>query len=140
MSRLMPKAEMLLQASDEERIKYVHTSHWIPYPAAKAIITKLQWMLNFPKKQRMPCLLIVGQSDNGKSTLVTHLRNSVNPGADPEAELTEMPVVLFDDHRRRSPQYACMQREAATTIPECNEVPRQSNTAANCIDGHSGSI
>jgi hypothetical protein len=96
MSRLMPKAEMLLQASDEERIKYVYTSHWIPYPAAEAIIAKLQWMLTFPKKNRMPCLLVVGQSDNGKSTLVTHFRNSVNPAADPEAELTEMPVALFE--------------------------------------------
>jgi len=56
--------------SPEERIAMLDMPRWIGYPRAKEILDSLEGLLNKPKKPRMPNLLIVGDSNNGKTTLV----------------------------------------------------------------------
>jgi hypothetical protein len=44
----------------------------------------------------MPGSLIVGRSNNGKTTLVEYFRDKTNPPEDPEAECSRFPVVLIE--------------------------------------------
>jgi type II secretory pathway predicted ATPase ExeA len=53
----------------EQRIEYVRSSRWIGYPKAIEIIGKLEDLLIYPKRHRMPCLLIVGDSNSGKTMI-----------------------------------------------------------------------
>lgn len=54
----------------QERINFVNSEHWINYTQAKNILTKLENLINFPKRNRMPNLLILSPTNNGKTMLL----------------------------------------------------------------------
>lgn len=58
------------QLSDEMRIKFINTEHWIYYTKAQQVLTKLRDLINFPQRSRMPNLLILSPTNNGKTMLV----------------------------------------------------------------------
>ena len=68
--RLMPKTIEFLDKSDDERILYIKKERFIVYSGAQKILNKLEDLLIEPRKSRMPCLLIVGDSNNGKTSVV----------------------------------------------------------------------
>ncbi len=68
--RLIPKSMEYLEKTDEERIDYIKRERFIVYPGAQKVLNKLEELLIEPKKSRMPCLLIVGDSNNGKTSVV----------------------------------------------------------------------
>ena len=70
LENLLPIARDYLYKTDEERIQKVREQLWIPYPKAQMIMQELEDFYNYPKKERMPNLLIVGDTNNGKSTIL----------------------------------------------------------------------
>jgi Cdc6-like AAA superfamily ATPase len=71
-SHIHPKFQHIAVLSDAERIEFINTARWIGYQSAKDILQRLEDLFNFPKRPRMPNLMIVGESNNGKTTLVQH--------------------------------------------------------------------
>ncbi len=67
---LLPETREVVLKGDAERIGYLKTEKWIPYTRASQILAKLEDLFNEPVKPRMPSLLIVGESNNGKTSLV----------------------------------------------------------------------
>lgn len=57
-------------ATDEQRIKHVKEFRWIGYSDAIKILKKMEDLLDYPKSSRMPNLLLVGDSNNGKTVLL----------------------------------------------------------------------
>lgn len=70
LENLLPIARDYLDKSDNEKIEKVQEQIWIPYPQAQNIMQELEDFFNYPKKERMPNLLIVGDTNNGKSTIL----------------------------------------------------------------------
>lgn len=60
----------LLQAPRSERVEHCRSDHWIGYTRATEILQQLDQLLIYPKTLRMPNLLIVGRSGNGKSSIL----------------------------------------------------------------------
>ena len=58
----------------EERIRFMAEPRWIEYSRATTILDDLKQMLELPKRPRMPNMLIVGEPNNGKTTLVRTFR------------------------------------------------------------------
>lgn len=69
---LHPRVELELELPAAERIRAIRSARWIGYPAAKAILDRMEELLEFPQTHRMPCLLLVGDSNNGKTMLLKH--------------------------------------------------------------------
>lgn len=67
---LLPEIKPLLQLSASERIIRIEKDNWIGYPRAKQALNKLQNLYSHPQRQRMPNLLIIGPTNNGKSMIV----------------------------------------------------------------------
>lgn len=63
-------AANMLSLTDDERIIRIKQRRWIGYPKAKQILAKMEDLLVHPKTHRMPNLLIVGETNNGKTSLV----------------------------------------------------------------------
>lgn len=61
--------KMLVLPTDK-RIERIRSTRWIGYPKAKAVLAKLEDLLTYPMSHRMPNLLIVGDTNNGKTMLV----------------------------------------------------------------------
>lgn len=60
--------------SSQERIAHIRKPRWIGYTRAQEILGKLEDLLNYPKQPRMPNMLLVGSTNNGKTVLVNHFR------------------------------------------------------------------
>src|SRR5450755_234636 len=58
----------------DERIAKIRGGRWIRYPLADRIAAKLEELLLLPKTHRMPNLLIVGETNNGKTALLSRFR------------------------------------------------------------------
>lgn len=69
---LTAKTAEKLALPDAERIEYIRKPRWIGYPRAQTILDKLEDLLEHPKQPRMPNMLIVGDTNNGKTMLIEH--------------------------------------------------------------------
>lgn len=95
-SHLNKAATSALSLSDKERIKYLRSPRWIGYPRAKEILARLEDLLEYPKKHRMPNLLIVGNTNNGKSMIVNRFEQK-HPAYDAINETTvKVPVLVIE--------------------------------------------
>lgn len=63
-------AKSVLNGTLKERIRKCRESVWIPYPMADKILEELEILFDYPKKDRMPNLLIAGGTKNGKTSIL----------------------------------------------------------------------
>lgn len=94
-SHLNESTAQLLTLPNRERIERIRSPKWIGYPVAKDILGKLEDLLLYPKTHRMPNLLIVGETNNGKTMLVNRFRKQ-HPALDnPEGNGVSVPVLVI---------------------------------------------
>lgn len=93
---LTPKTQELIELNDEERIRVIRSERWVGYPRAKKLLAKLEELLDYPTTDRMPNLLIIGDTNNGKTMLVKRFCR-MHPAYDnPEGESVVVPVLYID--------------------------------------------
>ena len=68
--KLSQRALELLDASDEERLVHIDKPVFIPYKHASEIMAEMEDLIEHPKTNRMPNMLIVGRSNNGKTEIL----------------------------------------------------------------------
>lgn len=73
-----------IDLSDKDRIFAILSGTWIPYPRAKQILARMDELLAYPRIDRMPNMLLVGASNNGKSNILHHFEDKNIP--DPNVE------------------------------------------------------
>lgn len=66
---LRPEISSLLCLSNEERLKYLERDIWIEYPAVRKGLRRMQELLEHEQRSRMPNLLVIGRTNNGKTML-----------------------------------------------------------------------
>jgi hypothetical protein len=67
---LHSSAQAVIDESAESRIRRIRTDRWISYARAEASLGAIDDLLTFPKRTRMPNLLLVGRTNNGKTMIV----------------------------------------------------------------------
>jgi hypothetical protein len=67
---LAPALREVLLLSDEARIKSMQRDRWIDYARAGTVLERLTRLLATPERDRMPCLLLHGESNIGKTQIV----------------------------------------------------------------------
>lgn len=67
---LHPDFRHVVGLSVEERIDFLDRPRWIGYPLANSIISRMRELMQKPQRPRMPNLLLVGEPNNGKTTIV----------------------------------------------------------------------
>lgn len=93
-SHLNDSAIETLTLSDAERIHKIRSERWIGYPKAKQILAKLEDLLIYPRTHRMPNLLVVGDTNNGKTMLAQRFMNLHPADDNPDGEGIIAPVLL----------------------------------------------
>ncbi|MBU6430379.1 MAG: TniB family NTP-binding protein, partial [Cyanobacteria bacterium REEB65] len=93
--RLLPKAAAYLERPDSERIAYIRSPRWIGYTKAQDILGRLEDLLAHPKSHRMPNLLVVGDTNNGKTMLVKRFCSKHKPDDNPKGEAAVVPVLFM---------------------------------------------
>jgi len=81
--------------SNDARIRRIRTDRWITYARAEGALAMMEDLLAFPKRTRMPNLLLVGPTNNGKSMIVEKFRRSHPPleASAVEEGIAQIPVL-----------------------------------------------
>lgn len=83
-----------LSLSDEERINKIKQDKWIGYSQARLVLDKLEDLLYYPPRHRMPCLLIVGDTNNGKTMIVRRFLHLHPPNPNVEGDASIAPIMI----------------------------------------------
>jgi hypothetical protein len=109
---LHPAARAVLHLPEAERVGWIRTDRWIGYPRARQALTILEELLTLPSRQRMPNLLIVGPTNNGKTMIVEKFRRDhpPTPAADGAHEVIPVLVVQIPSEPDLKRLYAAILR------------------------------
>ena len=89
-------ARALVDQSDEARIYAIREGSWLGYKEAKRVLARMDDLLNYPRITRMPNMLLVAPSFNGKTSILQRFLSLHAPDADPTGEITICPVVMVE--------------------------------------------
>lgn len=98
LNHLAPWARKIVSLSNEERIHQIKSDRWIGYTRAEKALSKLEGLMNHPKRHRMPNFLITGPTNNGKTMIVEKFRRLHNE-KNGEHFLTESDALLMNEPR-----------------------------------------
>lgn len=93
LSHLSEATAKLLELDDAARITRIRQPRWIGYPQAKTILARLETLLAYPPSHRMPNLLIVGDTNNGKTMLVQRFCNQHPADDNLDGDNVQVPVL-----------------------------------------------
>jgi hypothetical protein len=93
---LHPDFRHVLGLTDKGRLDFIDQNRWIGYPVASQIIETLRALMEKPSRPRMPNLLIVGEPNNGKTTLVSRFMKLHGEGHIEDDSVPIKPVVTAE--------------------------------------------
>ena len=70
LSHLSHETRTQAQLDDKARIELIKRDRWIDYPRATDAMNRLERLLATPKRERMPCMVLHGQSNVGKTLVI----------------------------------------------------------------------
>ncbi|MGG7655408.1 TniB family NTP-binding protein [Kocuria rosea] len=92
LGHLHPTARAIARLPVDERLAHVRADRWIGYPRATAALERLEELYGWPGKQRMPNLLLLGATNNGKSMIIEKFRRLHPPVSEEDRE--QVPVLM----------------------------------------------
>ncbi len=95
-THIHPDFRHVLNLSDEDRIKFMDMPRFVVYKTAQQILETMQGLLHKPQRPRMPNLLLVGDPNNGKTTIVRHFHKMCGLGYVNEEAEPVKPVILAE--------------------------------------------
>jgi type II secretory pathway predicted ATPase ExeA len=93
-SHLNDSVAKQLDLSNAERIEKIRSPRWIGYPRAKVVLAKLEDLLVYPRSHRMPNMLVVGDTNNGKTMLVQRFCSLHPADNNPSGDGVHVPVLF----------------------------------------------
>ena len=92
---LHSKTVQLLELPNKERQQAILAAKWIPYTRARHIGQKMDDLFTFPTSHRMPNLLVVGDTNNGKTAILRRYAKAHAPFAREEDGQLIWPVLYI---------------------------------------------
>ena len=119
LTHLHPGARRVALLPAEERLRHVRADRWIGYTRATDAIARLETLFSWPDKQRMPNVLLIGPTNNGKSMIVEKFRRMHPPVSHPDHE--HIPVLTVPSPARNT---------SATCVPTSPPPPNTASTSS----------
>jgi len=91
-----PDFRHVMALTDAERLSFLDHPRWIGHKVAQHILDTLQGLLLKPTRPRMPNLLIVGDSNNGKTTIIGRFRHLCGQGYVNEEAEPVKPIIVAE--------------------------------------------
>jgi hypothetical protein len=91
LGHLHPSAQTVARLTDGERVARIRAERWIGYSRAVEALARLEALYEWPTRQRMPNLLLIGATNNGKSMIIEKFRRGHPPSSG--AEVEQIPVL-----------------------------------------------
>lgn len=95
LKHLAPQVHDVIDCNSEDRIQWLRQNRWIGYDAANYILGRIEDLMHHPKVPRMPNLLILGHTNNGKTTIIERLLKRHPADDDIQADYVKVPVLAI---------------------------------------------
>ena len=95
LSHLHPAARALAGLEDDERILALQRDRWIDYPRAADALRRLERLLQTPERERMPCMVMHGPSNIGKTLIIAKFLRDHPPQFDDSRGVERRPVLVM---------------------------------------------
>ena len=115
----------ILKLNPEQRIAHISQPRWIGYPLAHKLLQKFDDIYRHPRVSRMPNIMLIGRTNNGKTELVKRFCHQHQCEPNYGGESIEMPVLYIQ--APPSPNEADLYAEILTSLFE--RVPSASTSA-----------
>lgn len=92
---LLPAYRDYAAMSDTERIAWIRADRWLETAQARAVLARLNDLLSYPPRDRMPCLLLYGDTGMGKTKIIRKFLRDHPAVFDESTGVTTMPVVVM---------------------------------------------
>jgi len=96
LSHLTLQAQALAILPGAERINRIRSERWIGYTYAGQDLMELENLFAWPSRQRMPNMLIIGPTNNGKSMIIEKFRRQHLPRMSSDGSKEIVPVVIME--------------------------------------------
>jgi replication-associated recombination protein RarA len=95
LDHLHPAYRRLAGLPDHERIEWIRADRWVNFAMAERALRRLEDLLAYPRRDRMPCMLIYGDTGIGKTKIIAKFLRDHPPVFDHGTGITRAPVVGF---------------------------------------------
>jgi hypothetical protein len=95
LSHIHPSCQHAAALSIDERVAWIRQERWIRYGRAENILNRLADLIEYPQRDRMPCLLIYGGTGMGKTRIVQKFLRDNRAKFDERVGRTRLPVVAI---------------------------------------------
>lgn len=95
-AHIHPEFRDVMSFPDEHRLAFLDRPRWIGYERAQLALDTLQALMNKPRQPRMPNLLIVGDPNNGKTTLIQRFKTLCGEGYVDENADPVKPIIVAE--------------------------------------------
>ena len=94
-AHLSPAYRSRAALPDAERIAWIRSDRWLDLDQARLALARLEDLLAYPPRDRMPCLLLYGDTGMGKTKIIRKFLRGHPARFDQGAGVTTMPVVAM---------------------------------------------
>ena len=77
------------------RIRHILSERWIGYPKAMKVLNNMEYLMLHPKTYRMPSMLLVAPTNNGKTILLHRFFDAYKPSITPDVSSAKIPIVYI---------------------------------------------
>lgn len=95
-SHIHPKFRYVMALPKDQRLAFLDEPRWIGYQRAQQVLDTLQGLMNKPRRPRMPNLLVVGESNNGKTTIIKRFLSLCGEGYVDQGTRAVKPVIVAE--------------------------------------------
>ena len=92
---LLPTYRRQAALPDAERIAWIRADRWLDFEQARGALARLENLLAYPPRDRMPCLLIYGDTGMGKTKIIRKFLRDHPASFGKATGVTAMPVVAM---------------------------------------------
>ncbi|MUO44719.1 TniB family NTP-binding protein [Agrobacterium vitis] len=92
---LQPMYQQYADMGIEERVAWIRADRWLETADARAALARLEDLLSYPPRDRMPCLLLYGDTGMGKTKIIRKFLRDHQPTFDRGTGVTTMQVVAM---------------------------------------------
>lgn len=98
-AHISPQFKDVMYKSDLDRIDFLDAARWVDYKAANTLKDILDGLLRKPERPRMPNLMLVGESNSGKTTVITRFLDSSGQPFISDDAVSVRPVIYVEVHK-----------------------------------------
>lgn len=109
-----------MKTENEERIDAILKDGWVNYSRSKQVLDSLEMLLKFPKNYRMQNLLIMGESNNGKTSIARRFLKNHQPY-----------IATFMDEETNTPYESVVR---SVIMIQCPHIPHEKSLYYNILE------